>query len=63
MTDIGSIVAEIAAEMAQETGRGRVADYIAPLAGVDAARFGLAVVAADGACHLAGDAEIPFSIQ
>jgi glutaminase len=63
MTDIGSIVAEIAAEMAQAADRGRVADYIAPLAGVDPARFGLAVVTADGACHLAGDADMPFSIQ
>lgn len=63
MMDIGSIVAEIAAEMAQETERGRVADYIAPLAGVDPALFGMAVVTADGACHLAGDADLPFSIQ
>src|SRR6187402_2278522 len=63
MADIGSIVADIAAEMARETERGRVADYIAPLANVDQARFGIAVVTADGACHLAGDAEVPFSIQ
>jgi len=63
MMDIGSIVAEIAAEMAQETERGRVADYIAPLAAVDPARFGMAVVTADGTCHLAGDADLPFSIQ
>ena len=63
MTDIGSIVAEIAAEMAEEADRGRVADYIAPLAGVDPARFGMAVVTADGACHLAGDADMAFSIQ
>ena len=63
MVDIGSIVAEIAEEMARETERGRVADYIAPLAAVDPSRFGMAVVTADGACHLAGDAEEPFSIQ
>ena len=63
MTDIGSIVAEIAAEMTEETDRGRVADYIAPLAAVDPARFGMAVVTADGACHLAGDADMAFSIQ
>jgi glutaminase len=63
MTDIGSIVADIAAEMAQETDRGRVANYIAPLAGVDPARFGMAVLTADGDCHLAGDADVPFSIQ
>ena len=63
MTDIGSIVAEIAAEMTEETDRGRVADYIAPLATVDPARFGMAVVTADGACHLAGDADMAFSTQ
>jgi len=63
MTDIGSIVAEIAAEMADEAERGRVADYIAPLAEVDPARFGMAVITADGDCHLGGDAEESFSIQ
>jgi glutaminase len=63
MADIGTIVAEIAAEMASETERGRVADYIPPLAKVDPARFGIAVVTVDGDCHLAGDAEEPFSIQ
>jgi glutaminase len=56
-------VAEIAAEMAEAADRGRVADYIPPLAAVDPARFGMAVMTADGACHLAGDAEAPFSIQ
>ena len=63
MTGIGSIVAEIAAEMADEAERGRVADYIAPLAEVDPARFGMAVITADGDCHLGGDAEESFSIQ
>jgi glutaminase len=61
--DIASIVAEIAAEMAQETDRGRVADYIAPLAAVDPARFGIAVATVDGAIHQAGDADEAFSIQ
>ncbi|MDO6413541.1 glutaminase [Sphingomonas sp. BIUV-7] len=63
MTDIGEIVRDIAEEMASRTDRGRVADYIAPLAEVDPMRFGLAVIEADGTCHLAGDAEAPFSIQ
>ena len=61
--DIGSIVAEIAADMKQAEARGRVADYIAPLAGVDAAHFGIAVATADGAVHVAGDADMAFSIQ
>lgn len=63
MTDLASIVAEIAAEMAAETDRGKVADYIPVLGDVSPARFGMAVVEADGSCHLAGDAEEAFSIQ
>jgi glutaminase len=63
MTDLSRIVAEIAAEIADMPDRGVVADYIAPLAEVDPARFGIAVVEADGTRHLAGDAEEPFSIQ
>ncbi|MEO9133012.1 MAG: glutaminase, partial [Sphingomonas sp.] len=57
------IVAEIAAEMADATHRGAVADYIPALATIDPAKFGIAVVEADGTCHMAGDAEEPFSIQ
>ncbi len=63
MTDIAAIVAEIAEEMRGATDRGRVADYIPPLAGVSPDRFGIAVVMADGTVHLGGDAEEPFSIQ
>ena len=61
--DLDRIVAEIAAEMAAMSDRGRVADYIPPLAAVSPDRFGIAVVLADGTCHLAGDADEPFSIQ
>ncbi len=63
MADIASIVARIVAEMAEVTDRGRVASYIPPLASADPSRFGIAVVTADGACHIGGDAEVPFSIQ
>ena len=63
MTDLSEIVADIAAEMAEAPDRGVVADYIAPLGAVDPRRFGIAVIAADGTCHLAGDAEQPFSVQ
>ncbi len=63
MADVAAIVREIAGEMALATARGRVADYIPPLAAVDPARFGIAVIEADGACHAAGDADMPFSIQ
>jgi len=63
MADLQGIIETIAADMAAETDRGAVADYIPGLATVDPARFGIAVVSADGACHSAGDAEMPFSIQ
>jgi glutaminase len=43
--------------------RGRVADYIPPLACVSPDRFGITVIMADGTEHLGGDAEEPFSIQ
>jgi glutaminase len=63
LTDIGGIVAEITAEMRCATERGRVADYIPPLACISRDRFGIAVVMADGTLHLGGNAEEPFSIQ
>lgn len=60
---LSSIVADIAQEMAAAPDRGKVADYIPPLAAVPVSRFGMAVVEVDGTCHIAGDAEVPFSIQ
>ncbi|AUW56717.1 glutaminase [Sphingobium sp. SCG-1] len=60
---LDTIVADIAREMAEATDRGKVADYIAPLAAVSDKRFGIAVVEASGAVHVAGDADVPFSIQ
>ena len=61
--NLSAIVADIAAEMADAPDRGTPADYIPPLAAVDPKRFGMAVIEADGTCHLAGDAEESFSIQ
>jgi len=63
MPDLGAIVADIAAEMKAAPDRGRVADYIPPLAAVPLERFGMAVIMADGTAHLGGDAEEAFSIQ
>ncbi|MDO7843807.1 glutaminase [Sphingomonas immobilis] len=63
MTDLSAIIADIVAEMADAPERGKVADYIPPLATVDPMKFGIAVIEADGTCHLAGDADEPFSIQ
>ncbi|MBJ6121584.1 glutaminase [Sphingomonas mollis] len=61
--DLSAIVADIAAEMAAAPDRGTPASYIPPLAAVDPGKFGIAVIEADGTCHLAGDAEEAFSIQ
>ena len=60
---LDKIVAAITAEMKAAPDRGKVADYIPPLACIDPAKFGVAVVLADGTIHLGGDAEEPFSIQ
>ncbi len=61
--DLHAIVADIAAEMAQREDRGTVASYIPELAKIDPARFGMAVLTADGETILAGDADTGFSIQ
>jgi glutaminase len=63
MADLAGLVAEIAARMAVEPDRGRVADYIPELAKVSGDHFGIAVVTADGNEHVAGDADTRFSIQ
>lgn len=63
MTDLQAIVDDIHATLSTRRGEGRVADYIPQLAHVDPKKFGMAVATVDGAMHLAGDAEEPFSIQ
>ncbi|WP_327194460.1 glutaminase [Novosphingobium beihaiensis] len=63
MTDIASIVSEIAEDMRAHEHRGKVADYIPALAAVPDSKFGIAVVLHDGTVHTAGHAEEPFSIQ
>ncbi len=60
---LDTVIAEIAAEMAQAAERGKVADYIPPLAKISPQHFGIAIVMADGACHVAGDADVSFSVQ
>lgn len=60
---IAQHLAEIAAEMATRTDRGRVADYIPELAAIDPNQFGISVCLADGTQHSAGDSAVPFSIQ
>lgn len=63
MQALAEIVAEIAHEMARIPNRGRVADYIPALATVSTHHFGMAIVLADGTMHVAGDADVRFSIQ
>ncbi len=57
------IVAEITEEMAAETERGAVADYIPQLAKVDPNQFALVLVTGDGEVIEGGDAATRFSIQ
>ncbi len=57
------ILDDIAAEIACETDRGKVADYIPQLAHVDPNQFGIAVATPDGQMYSAGDASTLFSIQ
>ncbi len=61
--DLGEVVADIADSMSRATTRGKVAAYIPQLAKIDAGKFGICVIAADGTVHAAGDADEPFSIQ
>jgi glutaminase len=63
VTDLAAIVAQIAADMADEAERGAVADYIPELAKVDPGQFALAVALPSGQVISAGDAATPFSIQ
>lgn len=61
--DLDAILATIADDMARAGDRGRLADYIPPLAQVPLDRFGIAIVTAQGTLHCAGDAHERFSIQ
>lgn len=49
--------------MAAAPERGTVADYIPSLGKVDPQHFGIAIVDEHGTLHMAGDADLPFSIQ
>ena len=63
MDQLAQTLARIAADMAAAPDLGRVADYIPALARIDPAQFGIAIVLADGSVHVAGDADVAFSIQ
>jgi glutaminase len=61
--DLAQVLADIQAEMAERTARGKVADYIPELAAVSNEHFALSVVLADGTQHSVGDSRTRFSIQ
>ena len=61
--DLAPIIAAIVEEMRAAPDRGVVASYIPSLADVDPARFGIAIVTADGETFAGGDADTGFSIQ
>lgn len=61
--DLSALVADVVARAASAVERGQVASYIPSLASVDPARFGIAIVTADGRVYEGGDADTPFSIQ
>lgn len=58
-----AILDDIHATISASPDRGRVASYIPQLAGVDPAKFGIAMVLEDGTRFHAGDAREAFSIQ
>ena len=61
--DLSTIVQDIAAEMANATERGSVADYIPELACISPDQFGIAIVDKHGKCYGAGDTSTRFSVQ
>jgi glutaminase len=63
MTVLQPLIDAIVSDMRAMEDKGKVADYIPPLARISPEKFGLAVVTADGQVLTGGDAEEPFSIQ
>ncbi len=63
VSNLKTVVTEIAAEMRDRTDRGVVASYIPELARIDPNHFGMVVIDAEGNVAAAGDSDIPFSIQ
>ncbi|MEM6680542.1 MAG: glutaminase, partial [Pseudomonadota bacterium] len=60
---MSALLIEIVDAARPRAAEGRVADYIPALATVPADRFAMAIVTADGREGVAGDADLPFSIQ
>lgn len=62
-TKLDGVLSQIAAETAERTDRGAVADYIPQLQRADPRQFGIAVAMVDGTVFAAGDASELFSLQ
>ncbi|MEM1076520.1 MAG: glutaminase [Pseudomonadota bacterium] len=62
-TALQDVAEQITDRMAGLSNRGKVAQYIPELATVDLNQFGIAIVPVGGDPLVAGDAEVPFSIQ
>lgn len=60
---LATVLPRISEQLGERTHRGEVVQYIAPLARIDPAKFGMAVILADNSVHMVGDAEEGFSIQ
>ena len=63
VTDLQARLDKITAHVAQQTERGKAADYIPELAHVDTGQFGIAVATQDGRFLSAGNAGQSFSVQ
>jgi glutaminase len=63
MMDFAKILTDIREEVQLDFGKGKVADYIPALAGVDPSKFGIALETLDGECFEFGDTAEKFSIQ
>lgn len=61
--DLESCVGQAYEIALPHVGKGKVADYIPALANVDPRHLGIALALPDGTVHVAGDADMPFSIQ
>ncbi len=60
---IADVLAEVAIMVQPHFGKGRTAQYIPQLAGVDPRKFGMAVCTTKGEEYAIGDADEPFSAQ
>ncbi|MBD0416637.1 glutaminase [Oryzicola mucosus] len=63
MEDLQALLDDIHTTLSARDDKGKVATYIPELARIDPAHFGIAVIGVDGTEYMAGDAELPFSIQ